>query len=497
MSFNGLSRLFKDVQLQRIFPDGKIFADCSPKISDDTIARLYEEQKDNPGFDLKQFILDHFEIPIPHSDNYSSDQTRSTAENIEQLWDVLSREPDTGVGSLIPLPFPYIVPGGRFGEIYYWDSYFTMLGLQVSGRYQMIENMIRNFAWLIDRFGYIPNGNRSYYLGRSQPPFFTMMLQLLGEINGPGARQEFLPQLEKEYLFWMKGFDSLSEKNKASRHVVRLPGGSILQRYWDENGTPRPESYREDCNLAAENKETTTDLYRHLRAGAESGWDFSSRWFRDGKHLGTIHTTDIIPVDLNCLLYHTESALAAGFEKLDPGKAGEYQEKSASRLEAIRRYCWNEPAGFYTDYDFAKGERKNELTLAGLAPLFFGVATVEQAVRIQEMLRKKFLKPGGLVTTLVETGEQWDAPNGWAPLQWMAVKGLSDYGYQELALEIAQRWIRLNDEVFRRTGKLMEKYNVVDMSLEAGGGEYTGQDGFGWTNGVYLALQSFSKKIKA
>ena len=145
-----LHPLFEDVQLQHVFPDGKTFVDCTPQQPVDQIAEEYIQQKDQPGFNLKRFVLTHFILPVPHSTNYRSDPARSVEENIEKLWPVLTRRPDIKTGSLIPLPFSYIVPGGRFGEIYYWDSYFTLIGLHASGKTDMIENMVNNFSFLID-----------------------------------------------------------------------------------------------------------------------------------------------------------------------------------------------------------------------------------------------------------------------------------------------------------------------------------------------------------
>ena len=482
--------LFEAVQLNRIFPDGKTFVDCQPKQSYDEILEAYYTENKKPGFDLKQFVLNHFDLPVPHSVHYSSDTTKPVAANIESLWNVLTREPDTENGSLIPLPFPYVVPGGRFGEIYYWDSYFTMLGLKTSGRYDMIENMIGNFSYLIDTLGYIPNGNRTYFIGRSQPPFYAQMIKLLADKKGDAIYLQYLPQLEKEYQFWMKGAAALDEENKALFHCVRLPDGSVLNRYKDEWSSPRPESYREDVELALHSDHAApARIYEHLRAGAESGWDFSSRWFKEPGDFSSIHCTDIIPVDLNCLLLSLEQTLAHAYElKGEAGQSIRLVLAAEKRKKAIEKYCWNETAGFYMDFDWQHNESKKVMSLAGINPLFFKIADNQRAARVKEQINHLFLKEGGVVCTLETTGQQWDAPNGWAPLQWMTIRGLENYGFTELAGEIARRWIRLNTDVFKRTGKLMEKYNVMDTHLEAGGGEYEGQDGFGWTNGVLLAL---------
>ncbi|HET9433961.1 MAG TPA: trehalase family glycosidase, partial [Chitinophagaceae bacterium] len=165
-----------------------------------------------------------------------------------------------------------------------------------------------------------------------------------------------------------------------------------------------------------------------------------------------------------------------------------YRLLAEKRKEAIQKYFWNEEQGFYFDYDTTDAGQTKIFSLAGITPLFFNIATADQAKKVADVVKEMFLQPGGVVTTIESTGQQWDAPNGWAPLQWMTITGLEDYGHLDLAAEIANRWIRLNTNVFKRTGKLMEKYNVIDTHLEAGGGEYPGQDGFGWTNGVLLAL---------
>lgn len=485
-----LEELFEQVQLQNIFADGKTFVDCTPRSDLAAISQLYKEEKEQPGFDLASFVNEHFILPKSYSTKYESVTGRPIVEHIGMLWNELTREPEEEKSSLIPLPYPYIVPGGRFREIYYWDSYFTMLGLQVSGKADLIQDMVDNFSFLIDKFGYIPNGNRSYYLGRSQPPFYALMVKLLSEEIGEDILVKYLPQLEKEYSFWMKGSSKLNEKNISANRVALMPDGSILNHYWDENDTPRAESFKEDIELA-KNVDDKKKLFRNIRAACESGWDFSSRWFKDEKEFTSIHTTEIIPVDLNCLLFDLENTIAKAYElSNDNASAEKYTAAANKRKDAINKYCWNENERFYFDYDYVEQKQKQAITLASAFPLFFRVATHEQAEGVSKFIEKYFLCAGGLQTTTVTTGQQWDSPNGWAPLHWISIKGLISYGFTELAKNIAERWMNINEKVYRNTGKMMEKYNVVDTSLEAGGGEYLSQDGFGWTNGVYLKLHS-------
>ncbi len=243
-------QLFADVQMQKIFPDGKTFVDCTPKRKVADIMYDYGMQKGS-SFNLKKFVEENFNLPAaPPVLNYVQ-QEKSVSAHINNLWDVLKREADTKQegSSLLPLPFSYIVPGGRFREIYYWDSYFTMQGLVDSRRYDIIENMVKNFAYLIDTYGHIPNGNRTYYLSRSQPPFFSMMVDLLARIKGNQVYKVYLPQLQKEYDYWMKGAATLNP-GEAAGYVVKLKDGTVLNRYWDQLEIPRQESYAEDVETA-------------------------------------------------------------------------------------------------------------------------------------------------------------------------------------------------------------------------------------------------------
>ena len=362
-----------------------------------------------------------------------------------------------------------------------------MLGLEESGRHDLAVDMAKNFAWLIDHYGHIPNGNRTYFLSRSQPPFFAAMLNLLAEREGPSELATYLPQLAKEYEFWMQGSEELAP-GQAHRRVVRLADGSLLNRYWDDCDTPREESYGRDVETAGASGRPAAEVYRNLRAGAESGWDYSSRWLADGKTLATIRTVEIVPPDLNSLLYNLELTLAKAYRTAkQPGKAKEFQKRADARRAAIRRHLWHAEKGMFADYLWKEGKPTDHVTAATLYPLFFGIADRRQADQVAKRVRADLLQPNGLATTTIRTGEQWDMPNGWAPLQWIAIRGLDDYGHRELAATIADRWIRRNVAAFRQTGKLVEKYDLTGNAA-AGGGEYELQDGFGWTNGVLRKL---------
>ncbi len=479
--------LFHDVQMSDLFADSKTFVDAVSRQEPAQIVVWYEAQKNEAGFDLGAFVEAHFDLPEAPANDFVTDPTLTTVEHIHRLWPHLTRPGDGPADTLrirpgdsrLPLPRPYVVPGGRFRELFYWDSYFTMLGLRVSGRVDLIRDMIENFAYLIDTYGHVPNGNRTYFLSRSQPPFFALMVQLLAEIDGPDVLVNYLPQLEKEWDFW-----------------------SEYLRYQDDTPRPRPESYREELALADEAAKLgilPKPLFLQIRAACASGWDFSSRWLTDGKTLATIYLTDMLEVDLKCLIYTLEKTIHLAYQRIgNADRATFFGHQAEFQKSFVQTENWNPSTCFYHDWmstrdldddeDWDDGCLSPHLTLAGIFPLFTKIATPDQAFCVHMRLRREFLQPGGWVTTLVNSGQQWDWPNGWAPLQWIVYKGLMNYGFTETAREGRDRWLALNDRVFRQTGKLMEKYNVVDNHLTAGGGEYPNQDGFGWTNGVYLAL---------
>ncbi len=489
-----LGELLLDVQNQNVYGDGKTFVDLVPARRLRSIKEEYKVLKKDPNFDLREFVTRHFYDATEgvYQRAYESSPEHTPLEHIDELWKFLERRNRTTKGSLIALPYTYIVPGGRFNEQFYWDTYFIMLGLASSGKWARIEDMMKNYAHLIRTYGYIPTANRTYLLSRSQPPFFSHMVRLLASHKGKGVTRRALPYLLAEYRFWMRGKSKLDQtEHRAYRRVVEMPNGALLNRYYDNKTTPRPESLREDIETAEQSgRKDNSRLYLHLRAAAESGWDFSSRWFIDPADIRTIHTADIIPVDLNSLLYHLELTIADGYAaSFNLVKARQFRQKAKARQRAIDEYCWDEKAGFYKDYNFHHSKHTAVPSLAGVFPLFVGLASQAQADAVANVLRKDFLRPGGLITTNIDNGQQWDAPNGWAPLQWAAIEGLRAYGHHDLAHEIASRWLRLNEKVYAASGKFVEKYNVESDDGLGGGGEYVLQDGFGWTNGVYEALK--------
>jgi alpha,alpha-trehalase len=475
--------LFQAVQAERIFPDGKTFVDATPRDRPDAILAAYRRENPRGKAALRAFVLRHFDVP-----GEGPPAEKSLTGHIAALWPQLTRpalKPPAG-SSALALPAPYVVPGGRFREIYYWDSYFTMLGLKADGHDALIGSMLTDFESLIDRYGHIPNGTRTYYLSRSQPPFLSQMIDLADEKDAATAARH-LAALRAEYRFWMAGAETLS-KAGAVRRVVRMPDGSLLSRYWDDRADPRDESWAEDVATARESNRPSAEVYRHLRAGAESGWDFSSRWLIDPARLATIHTTDIVPIDLNSLMWAMERNIARRCQATgDRSCASIFDRAAQQRARAIHRYLWLPREGRFADWDHVRAQATPVLSAATLFPLFVGLASKAQADAIAGTVEARLVAPGGLRTTEMDSGQQWDRPNGWAPLQWIAIDGLERYGKRDLAKRIAAGWVRTVDAAFRSTGKMLEKYDVEEQQ-PGGGGEYPLQDGFGWTNGVTRAI---------
>lgn len=485
--------LFDRVQREEIFSDQKKMADAIPLFEIKEINKKYHEEKRHGGFNLKQFVLENFKFPKDEVVIPDVNEQLSIEKHIDNLWQKLVRYVPVSEGNLIALPYPYIVPGGRFLEFFYWDSYFSLLGLQESKKFDLIEGIIENFAFLIRKYGFIPNANRSYFLSRSQPPYFSLMIELLAEIKGENIYKKYLNELLREYFFWMKGSNALASANTAIERVVMMEDGEILNRYYDGLNLPRYESYMND--IKEKERSENENFFLDIRSACESGWDFSSRWFKKYDDISSIETQNIVPIDLNCLLWKLEKTIAKCYEIMNSHEdKEEFLTKAEMRKNAIQKYFWSEKEGFYFDFHLKNNEVKKTFHIASVYPLYLNISDENQAIKVSEIIQLKFLKKGGIVTSLSHSGQQWDAPNGWAPNQWITFIGIKNYGQEKLAESIRNNWCQNVENVYKNTGKLMEKYNVENVDLIARGGEYSNQHGFGWTNGVYLKLKYYYKK---
>jgi len=454
-------------------------------------------------------------------------QVRSLPRVIQKIGDVKPK--DLPAPGLLYLPNPYVVPGGRFNEMYGWDSYFIVLGLLRSGRSEMARGMVDNFLFEVEHYGTVLNANRTYYLTRSQPPFLTSMIRAVCEENDCFHDSETaLPWLDDAYELACKYHETWT-------HPHHLAGNTGLARYYDLDGGPVPELADDsryfydviewllanpdkdpgylvgnssngspanhsthpelDCDpktgsmreaACVKGHRLTSDFYLGDRAMRESGFDSC---FRFGPFCGSTH--HYAPVCLNSLLFRYEQDMAQFADILGRrDEAEQWNTRADQRADAVHRYLWRREDGIFHDYDFMKGRPSRYAYLSAYYPLWAGVATQEQA----EHMRKKlhlFERSGGLSMSTTASGMQWDEPYGWAPSHLMVVEGLLRYGYDEDAMRIARTFVETIDSNFAVDETVREKYDVIrgDAEVHVTAGYKENVIGFGWTNGVYLKMR--------
>ncbi|XP_063167566.1 trehalase isoform X3 [Candoia aspera] len=513
--------LLRQVQQARLFQDDKHFVDMPLKSNPDVVLKQFWELVNaTPGGvlskpQLARFVEAHFLPPgqeleswtppdwtdsIPLLKKISDEKLQSWARALNAKWKQLGRRmnPDIKVApwrySAIYVPNPLVVPGGRFREYYYWDSFWVVAGLLLSNMAATAQGLIQNFLHLVsNRFGHVPNGGRVYYERRSQPPLLTLMMEsYLSHTNNTEFLRENIHLLEAEYCFWQV------------QRVVNISSGGkqySLNHYNVQVGEPRPESYMKDVELAMGlDEEARQGLWAELKSAAESGWDFSSRWFLPGPPplqatLQDTRVSAIVPVDLNAILCKVEQLLATFYRVLgNSERAGRFQAAWKQRVAALTAVLWNDDAGVWLDYNLLRQRHNRAFYPSNLSPLWAECGAdpprVERALRYLEE-SSALSYANGLPTSLARTGQQWDLPNAWAPLQHMVIAGLAKSPSphaQELAFSLAQRWLQMNLAVYEKHQGMFEKYDVEGDGRPGSGGEYPVQEGFGWTNGVVLQL---------
>uniref|UniRef100_A0A7N5JZE4 Trehalase n=1 Tax=Ailuropoda melanoleuca TaxID=9646 RepID=A0A7N5JZE4_AILME len=478
--------LLHQVQMAKLYQDDKQFVDMPLSSAPDQVLQRFGElaaahNHSIPQQQLQAFIQEHFQsvgqelqswTPEDWKDSprflqkISDPKLRAWGEQLHQLWKKLGKKVKPEVlshpeqFSLIYSAHPFIVPGGRFLEFYYC-------------------------------YGHVPNGARVYYLQRSQPPLLTLMMDsYLTHTDDTTFLRDNIGTLALELDFW-------TENRTIS---VSLGGKSyVLNHYAVPYGGPRPESYSKDAKLADTLPEGDREaLWAELKAGAESGWDFSSRWLVGGPDptlLSSIRTSKSVPVDLNAFLCQAEELMSNFYSRLGNDiQATKYRDLRQQRMAAMRAILWDEEKGAWFDYDLEKGKKKLEFYPSNLTPLWSGcfsdLDAVDKALKYLEdsqILTYQY----GIPTSLQNTGQQWDFPNAWAPLQDLVIRGLAKSPSpraQEVAFQLAQNWIRTNFEVYSQRSAMFEKYDISNGGQPGGGGEYEVQEGFGWTNGVVLML---------
>src|SRR3989442_2998393 len=402
---------------------------------------------------------------------------------------------------LLYLPYPYVVPGGRFNEMYGWDSYFTQVGLVRDDEMPLAKNMTDNFLYQIDHYGKILNANRTYYLSRSQPPFLTqMILNVYRNQHDIGWLRSTVPAIEKYYRFWTE--EPHLTKQTGLSHYYDFgdgPAPEVLSGERDEKGRNHYDLVKDyyrtheitDYDLGQyydKEKDQLTDLfYKGDRSMRESGFDPSNRF---GPFSAAI--VDYVPVCLNVLLYRMEQEAGRIHTLLgDPSAAAAWQARARRRQQLVDRYLWDPQAGLYFDYNVETGTRRVYPFATTFYPLWAGMSSTQQARRVVGNL-PRFEAPGGILTSTQTTGSQWDAPFGWAPLQLIAVDGLRRYGYHAPADRIARKFVSLVVQDFDARGAIVEKYDVQRRSSDLAAGlkfgYTTNEVGFGWTNAAILEL---------
>jgi alpha,alpha-trehalase len=402
---------------------------------------------------------------------------------------------------LLYLPRPYVVPGGRFNEMYGWDSYFIQIGLIRDGEVSLARDMADDFLYEIRGYGKILNANRTYYLTRSQPPFLTqMLLAVYRDTKDHAWLENSVDAIETYYRYWMTD-PHLTPDTGLSRYfdLGEGPAPEVVSSELDREGrtdydliklffrTHRIADYDVTQYYDSRKDQLTPQFYKGDRSMRESGFDPSNRF---GPFSAEI--THYNPVCLNSLLYLMETQTAELMDILGRQKeAQEWRARGQQRAEKINRFMWDKSDGLYFDYDFVRKRVRRYPYLTTFYPLFAGIASREQAAGVVGNLQR-FERAGGLQTSTYQSGDQWDAPFGWAPLQWIAVQALRRYGYQTEAERISWHFLSMVQEEFLRSGAIVEKYDVVrrraDVNKELQFGYRTNEAGFGWTNAVFTAL---------
>jgi alpha,alpha-trehalase len=497
--------ILKAVQDSAIFADSKTFVDMPLRYDPEEIIENFKKLENHSLPILSKFLRDNFltagsEImswtPIdwvltPHFiKQMKSEIYKEFAIQVNEMWKALGKQlvPDVKINpqrySILPQRNPFIVPGERFHEFYYWDSYWIIRGLLTSGMKETAKGILMNSFDLIEEFGFIPNGARVYYLTRSQPPFLSEMVRYYYDNTQDIELLKYaLPFLEKEYKYWMK------------THAVELPGGHVLNRFYTDENRPRPESYREDIYHArGMSEEQAQSFFSNIIAGAESGEDFTSRWFTDGADIRSISTQSFIPVGLNSVLYKFESNMVYFYDILQLKATIDYKQALIRRKEAIQTFLWNPNTFQWYDYSLTNNSQIIRSFPSNWFPVWAGAYDSSDTPSILGSLQNSgLLQIGGVLSTHLDSGQQWDAPNTWAPHQSLIVQVLLQLNTTEsvaLAETVALRWINTTFLGFQTTKMMHEKYNALIPGSSGSGGEYPPQIGFGWTNGVTLEFLS-------
>ena len=491
--------LYRDVELASIFPDSKTFPDMIPDAPPDVLDE-YRAAKQSPSFDLAAFVQKHFTGPTPPGPAVNpAAPGQRLLDYVMSLWPILQQDATSvpPYSTLLTLPVPQCRARRPVSRVHHRDSYFTMLGLEDDGQHQLALDLLNDFAFELDHYGKVPNQPQLL-----PQPLATALFLIDGTPDrvrgGTPTEISYLPLLQQEWDFWMEGADRLPPGELPTvRCGCRMgPFSTAIGMPATYRGT---SSDKEDVETADASSRPAELVYRDLRAAAESGLDFSSRWLADGKTLATVRTLSILPVDLNCLLVHLEETLSQAYRaKGDVEQAAVFHSRAQSRSEAIRRLMWDGRDGVFSDDPWQTGEFTGAATAAMLYPLFLRIATASQARVVARTVARTLLDVGGLATTCSSPA----ASSGTHPMAGRRCNGSPwwDCAIMDSAARSRNRRA-LGAREYRRLPALCETGREVQVTTpggdEGGGGEYATQIGFGWTNGVLVALTSLYPDLKA
>eukprot|EP00468_Gymnochlora_sp_CCMP2014_P002186 CAMPEP_0167744440 /NCGR_PEP_ID=MMETSP0110_2-20121227/2594_1 /TAXON_ID=629695 /ORGANISM="Gymnochlora sp., Strain CCMP2014" /LENGTH=504 /DNA_ID=CAMNT_0007628965 /DNA_START=197 /DNA_END=1711 /DNA_ORIENTATION=- len=485
------------------FPPEEIelkFSKLARPLTKESVRKFVEENFLEPGSDVISHIPEDWN-PTPNIlSKIETKSGKAWAKDLVEKWKSLGRRTAPSVKkhpaqtSTLWREKPFIVPGGRFRESYYWDSYWIIEGLLTCDMKQTAKNIVENLLDDIDVFGCVPNGGRIYYTTRSQPPLLAAMVDLVYESTKDVALlKRAVKSLNLEYTFWN------DPKNKRIVSIsVNSNESVVLNRYNSIDDTPRPESYREDIETRA-----LGGSMSQIRAAAESGWDFSSRWMptEDAKSdlpLALTATSSVAPIDLNAFIYDMERRLEKFHRILNrPTKAKIYTKASEKRKAAILKIAMQEGTpSLFNDVLISTGKPSSRTSAASFAVMWCGLLDSWDEKNKDKFVEKyveknPLLMQAGISTTTTQSKQQWDFPNAWPPLQAIAIDGLRRINTEKslkLAENLASLWLRSCYRAWEPKGHMYEKYNAEKCGQGGGGGEYNVQLGFGWSNGVVLRL---------
>lgn len=517
------------VQTAKIFNDSKTFVDMAMRhpvnktLENFDVFMRKTDQKPT-STEIEAFVHDNFQM-IGEMEDYIPRDWRPEPKIVKEIddpkirqflvkliaiWPQLARKVSQHVFetpekfSLIPVRKAFIIPGGRFKEFYYWDSYWILKGLLLSDMKETAKGIIDNFIFMVSTYGFIPNGGRIYYLNRSQPPVLTLMMKdYVKYTNDFTYLRQNIEFLEMELQFWL---------NKRLTKIIKNGEEYKLAHFDSESDTPRPESYLEDletCNVFNKS-DAKYECFTDLKSGAESGWDFSSRWIFDDRgepssDLAKIGTRRNIPVDLNSFLYKSFKFMHYFNTMLrEPQKAKYWHELSELWKYNIEKVLYSPEDGIWFDYDSKLNKHRKYFAASNFAPLW--ADAVDEDVKkergnnaVQYLRKHGVLDYHGIPSTLLTTGLQWDFPNAWSPYQNIVIFGLErseDEEAQEAAKILAYKWVQSNIKAYDENKVMFEKYSAQASGTFGGGGEYLIQSGFGWTNGAIMEIIDYYFRTK-